>query len=100
LTFKNDLYKKTVTISDSGKQKNTTNKIINNVNISNQNIINNNNDSSIKASQSKSPNKVLISNNGNSQPVNVINSTQTNQGQKFNSQGGQKGILCLLIRNH
>jgi len=96
MTFKNDLYKKTTTSSDSGRQKNITNQNNNtNNNISNQNILNNNNDSSIKAPQSKSPNKVLISNNGISQPVNVNNNKQTNQSQKFNSQGGQKGIMFI-----
>lgn len=91
LSFKNDLYKKTNT-SESVKQKNTTNQN----NTTNKNLINNNNDSSHKASQSTSPNKVLISNNSNiGQPVNIINNKQTSQTQKFNSHGGQKGITSL-----
>lgn len=91
LTFKNDLFKKKTT-SDSSIPKNTTTPINN---YTNHNSIINNNDPSVKSTQSKSPNKVLINNNGNTNTNNINNTGKQSiiPNQKFNSQGGQKGIM-------
>lgn len=88
LTFKNDVYKKTV--SEKPKTSAPGNSF-NQINLSVPNEVQ-------AKGQSKSPNKVLFSsNNGNS---NSTTYQKSNGTQKFNSQGGQNEKINLQSDNN